>query len=336
MEKYKFMMKNLLIAAKIAVGGSLAILAAYELRLDNVISAGTIALLTLMTTKWGAVRLAMYRCLTFVLSVFVAWAAFRHIDNAMVSYGIYLFVTVLIAELIGQRATISVNAVVGAHLLISHDFSWKSILNEAALVAIGIFMALLLNLFHGNYSAKRSLVANMRATEQSLQEIFEAIAAYLSNQPMQRDVWADICALEERVERHVREAYEYQENTFQSHPAYYIDYFEMRHAQCQVLHNLHYEMKKIRSMPKQAGVAAAYMLYLIPYVTEKNVPKEQMKKLESIFAEMTQESLPKTREEFESRALLYHILMDIEEFLVYKRRFVEKLDERQLRMYWGQ
>ena len=37
MEKYKFMMKNLLIAAKIAVGGSLAILAAYELRLDNVI-----------------------------------------------------------------------------------------------------------------------------------------------------------------------------------------------------------------------------------------------------------------------------------------------------------
>ena len=176
----------------------------------------------------------------------------------------------------------------------------------------------------------------MRATEQSLQEIFEAIAAYLSNQPMQRDVWADICALEERVERHVREAYEYQENTFQSHPAYYIDYFEMRHAQCQVLHNLHYEMKKIRSMPKQAGVAAAYMLYLIPYVTEKNVPKEQIKKLESIFAEMTQESLPKTREEFESRALLYHILMDIEEFLVYKRRFVEKLDERQLRMYWGQ
>ena len=110
----------------------------------------------------------------------------------------------------------------------------------------------------------------------------------------------------------------------------------MRHAQCQVLHNLHYEMKKIRSMPKQAGVAAAYMLYLIPYVTEKNVPKEQIKKLESIFAEMTQESLPKTREEFESRALLYHILMDIEEFLVYKRRFVEKLDERQLRMYWGQ
>lgn len=335
MEQSKRLKKILLSAAKSAVGGSLAILAAYELRLDNVISAGTIALLTLMTTKWGAVRLSVFRCVTFAVSVCVAWAAFRHIDNVMVSFGIYLFFTVLIAELIGQRATISVNAVVGAHLLISHDFSWHSILNETALVAIGILIALVLNLFHGNYGTKKTLVASMRDTEQKLQLILKELAVYLLDEPAKRDVWDDICGLEREVEGHVREAYEYQENTFQSHPAYYIDYFEMRHAQCQVLHNLHYEIRRIRSMPEQAKLVAEYMRYLTRYVTEKNIPREQMKRLEQIFDGMKKEELPKTREEFESRALLFHILMDIEEFLVYKKRFVENLDERQLRMYWG-
>ena len=51
---------------------------------------------------------------------------------------------------------------------------------------------------------------------------------------------------------------------------------------------------------------------------------------------MKQEALPKTLEEFEGRALLYHILMDLEEFLVYKKRFVNGLDEKKLRIYWKQ
>lgn len=335
MERYNYFKKVLLFATKLGIGSSLAILAAHEAGLDNAISAGTIALLTLMTTKWGAVRLSLYRWVTFVISVCIAWAAFRHIDNDIVSYGVYLFFTVLVAELIGQRATISVNAVVGAHLLISHDFSWHSILNEMALVAIGIFMALILNFFHGNYSAKKSLIAGMRDVEERLQAILKELASYLSNEPGQRDVWEDIRALEHDAEGYVREACEYQENTFQSHPAYYIDYFEMRCAQCQVLHNLHYEMKKIRNMPRQADIVAEYMRYLTDYVVEMNVPHEQLLQLERIFAEMKKEELPKTPEEFESRALLYHILMDIEEFLVYKRRFVDKLDEAQMRRYWN-
>ena len=44
--------------------------------------------------------------------------------------------------------------------------------------------------------------------------------------------------------------------------------------------------------------------------------------------------MPKTNEEFESRALLYHILLDLEDFLKYKMRFVKELDETKRRIYW--
>ena len=161
------------------------------------------------------------------------------------------------------------------------------------------------------------------------------ISAYLSGKEMQRNVWEDICALEKQLQSYIKEAYEYQENTFQSHPGYYIDYFEMRLDQCHVLHNLHYEMKKIRTMPKQAKIIADYMLYMMDYVIELNIPSHQMEKLNEIFLCMKSEELPATRDEFESRALLYHILMDIEEFLKFKMRFVNGLNGKQRKIYWN-
>ena len=83
---------------------------------------------------------------------------------------------------------------------------------------------------------------------------------------MEINVWDQIIAFEGRMHEFIKAAYDYQDNTFHSHPGYYIDYFEMRLAQLQVLHNLHYEIKKIRKMPKQALVIADYicLLYTSP------------------------------------------------------------------------
>ncbi len=87
-------------------------------------------------------------------------------------------------------------------------------------------------------------------------------------------------------------------------------------------------------MPKQAKIIADYMMYLVDFVIGINAPDQQMEKLEEIFRQMKKEDLPVNREEFESRAVLYHILMDLEEFLVFKQRFVKGLNERQKREYW--
>ena len=339
---------HLLLASKIAVGSSLAIFIAYSLKLENPVSAGTITLLTLMTTKWESVRLSYYRLLTFLISVMIGWIVFLHIDNVMAAYGAYAFFTVWIAEEFGWRSTISVNAVIGAHLLISQDFSAALVLNEFTLVIIGIMIAFPLNLFQGNRSARKHIIQDMRMTEERLQAVLRQIAQYLLNPelPDESDagndpeeiissgVWAEIHRLENDILSYVHDAYEYQENTFHSHPVYYIDYFEMRYDQCQVLHSLHSSMRQIRSVPSQAFIVADYIRYLSDFVIEKNHPEQQELKLAAIFESMKTEALPRSREEFESRALLFHILKDLDSFLSYKRQFVEKLDEKQLERYW--
>ena len=89
-------------------------------------------------------------------------------------------------------------------------------------------------------------------------------------------------------------------------------------------------------MPAQARVVAEYILYMADYVVEINEPGPQMERLQKIYADMKTEPLPVTREEFESRALLYHMLMDLEDFLLFKSRFIDRLDEQKRRLYWNE
>ena len=42
-----------------------------------------------------------------------------------------------------------------------------------------------------------------------------------------------------------------------------------------------------------------------------------------------------TREEFENRAILYHLLLDTQRFLLMKQEFVQSLTEEQVNIYWN-
>ena len=334
MDKRK-LRKTLLLAIKIAVGSSVAIYAAESLDLEFATSAGSITLLTLLTTKWETLRLSLARIVTFVITVLLGSLIFLHLGSDWTRYGIFVFLIVIICDLLGWKATISINAVIGTHLLTADRISTELIFNEFLLVFIGILIAVILNLYNDYHFHKREIIKNMRYTEQQLKMILGEVAAYLSDEKMQRNLWDDIRELENKLKLFVSYAIEHRENTFQSHPGYYIDYFEMRSLQIYILHSLHHELKKIRTMPAQAKIVADYILYLVDYVDEVNVPTEQLEKLHRIFDDIELEPVPLSREEFQSHAMLFHILMDIEEFLKAKKHFVEALDEKQLKMYWN-
>ena len=326
--------KILIHALKIAIGSSAAMLIAQALHLQNATSAGTITLLTIMTTRWETIRLSVARIVTFAVAVLLALLTFSNGYSQWEIYGIYIFLLVVISEWLGWKSTISVNAVIGAHFLVARDFSRKFIVNEFLLVLIGTVVAFVMNLFSYNKRRRKKLVFSIEQVEKELQMILKELASYLMKREMKEDVWKDIKELEVKLKKLVVDASEYEGNTFHSHTGYYMDYFEMRLEQCNVLHDLHYELQKIRSHSVQAEMVADYMLYLVEYVAETNSPAEQIERLEHMVDAMKEQPLPQTRDEFETRAVLYHILTELEAFLIHKRRFVQSLDERQRRLYW--
>lgn len=337
METRRRLEKRVLLAVKIAVGSALAIYIAEVMHLEFAVSAGTVTLLSLLGTKRETVRISVIRIGTFFLTSLLAVLLIPWMHSEWIAFGIVIFIVTLLSVVMGWKASLSVNGVIAAHYMMKMDFSIAFIYNEFMLVLIGVVIALVLNLFHLNGNRKKDIIEDMRYTENTLQGILREMAAYLRGEqlkPLSVSVWEEICTLEKKLREFMEEAMEYQNNNFAAHHDYYLYYFEMRLGQCHMLDSLHAEMKKIRTMPKQAEVVADYIDYLAEYVLEKNVPDEQMERLQDIFEDMKKEEMPGSREEFESRALLYHIMMDIEEFLNYKISFIEDLSERQRKEYW--
>ena len=335
--KLKYKLGNtILLSAKIGIGASVAIYIAELLQLQYATSAGIITLLTLITTRWGTFRLSVQRLLPYVASVVVCWLGFSLVPSMWIEYGVFLFLVVLMTEWLGWKSTLSVNAVIGTHFLTTQDFSMKFVMNELLLVVIGITIAIILNLFHINSTHENGIIKSMRHVEHQMKKILEEVAGYLMQQSTGDHAWDDVVKFEKELEEYVELASEYHHNTFQTHQDYYVAYFEMRMKQCGALHNLHSEMRRMRQMPKQAHVVADFIKNISQYVTEMNDPKKQIEELENTLEHLRNEPLPETHEEFENRAELYHVLMDLEEFLLYKKRFVEEINETQFRVYWKQ
>src|SRR5699024_4994378 len=194
-------------AVKIAVGSSAAIYIAQHLGLDNAASAGTITLLTLVTTKWETVKLSLYRLITFAISVVLAALTIGMLNSEWIAYGIFIFLIIFVCHAFGWQATISVNSVIGIHFLLAKDFSFSFIFNEFLLVFIGITIAVILNLFYDYRHQKNGLIRSMRDTENRLQMIMGELAAYLSNKDMQRSVWNDIRMLEQSLQEYIMDAW---------------------------------------------------------------------------------------------------------------------------------
>ena len=77
----------------------------------------------------------------------MALIIFSAVESEWMAYGIYVFFVVIIAEMLGWGATISVNALIGMHFLEVRDFEVDFIANEFMLVLIGIISGLLCGLY---------------------------------------------------------------------------------------------------------------------------------------------------------------------------------------------
>ena len=87
-------------------------------------------------------------------------------------------------------------------------------------------------------------------------------------------------------------------------------------------------MRKMQSMPEQAEIIAGFVDFVSESIGKMLVLDAQLERLYDILDHIKTQELPKTRQEFESRAILYHVLMDMEDFLLIKKRFVDNLDEQ--------
>ncbi len=314
--------KMVLKALKIAVGSCVAIMIAQFFGLAYAASAGIITLLTVQNTRKDTIELTLERLWSFLLSILLIFVCF-HFSGRLgwINYGIYILLMVVSCYYFDWQNTISVNAVMGTHYLMSPDYSLGFVLSELSLVLIGTGTALIMNWRMPSYL--KEIREDIRRIEDGMQQVLRELACELEGYREVEHAWLDLDRLEEHLHLGLNRAYEQAYNSLSEADLYYIEYMEMRMQQCTMLQTLKNRIRSLQEMPRQAGMVGRYLRYLEQYVHEDNIPDEQIEKLQQVMDQMKTEALPETREEFESRAVLYHVLMDLEEFLFIKQRFWE-------------
>lgn len=305
----------------------MAVAIAQMLDLQYATSAGIVTLLTVQDTRKDTIQLAVERFFSFLLSVLLVFLCFRYMGKLdWVNYGVYIFLMVNVCYFFGWQNTISVNAVMGTHYLLTPDYSLNFAASELVLIFIGISLALVMN--WRMPSNLKIIREDIRKVEDDMQQVLLELAHHLEMELDREHIWFDLDRLEDLIHQGLERAREHAHNTLSEDDRYYVEYMEMRLQQCALLQAIRHRVWKIDEMPGQAKIISDYLRYLARYVHENNIPDRQRKDLQQVFDHMKHQPLPKGREEFESRAILYHVLLDLEDFLLVKQRFADQYISR--------
>lgn len=323
----------MLLSLRIGLGSAAAIFLADFLHLESAVAAGTITLLTLLTTRVQTVKLIINRFLTFAGTIVLCLVILPLWSDEITSYGVLLFFIVAMCELAGMQNTLSVNALIAMHLAITHGLYLEMILNEFYLLVIGVLIAYIMNMFQDYRGMEKDLQSKVLRTETVFSHLLMEVAKYIEEKPENTGIWDEMEQMEADLFDYVNDARRYQENRLHSPSCLYVEYFKMREQQLSVIHALHYQLRYIRTMPGQSFIICEFIKELAVAVPEKSDPSLQRKMLDEIFEHMSRQPLPASRQEFESRAILYHILYDLGSYIKHKQDFVSSLTESQIREF---
>ena len=183
-------------------------------------------------------------------------------------------------------------------------------------------------------AAKRAAIANIfmpsledkfKEDKEWIEEHYRIIINKMSKSLVTHTVDIDEQKLINEVEKRLYEsketAYKIVNNNFFKSSSYYTDYINMRINQFDTIKRMRLHFERFNIPVEQMKVMSDFTLCVSENIREINDCEELLNDLESLRSEFKRMELPKSREEFESRAQLLQFLNDMEDFLVIKRNF---------------
>lgn len=317
---------------KLSVAVPLSMAAAGALELQYASSAGIITLLTVQDTKKETLELVLRRAAAFGIMTALCAAVFGTAGHNIFAYGIFLCLFLLFCYWLKLDNAISMNAVLACHYLAGTEIDLLAVCNEAALLGIGAGMGVLVNLaMPENLTRIRQEQARIDA---AMRKILERMAVYLCREDRQDytgECFAQVDVLLASMER---EATLRIRNTFTKGDTYFISYMRMRMRQCEILKRIYESIMCLTFVPVQAKALSLFLEEISDSFHEKNNVRGLMETLRQMRESYRASALPKTREEFENRAILMQITGDLERFLRIKREFIENLTAEEQIKYW--
>lgn len=301
---------------KTAVGTSLAIIIAQFFHLEFFVSAGIITILCIQNSKKKSLRSASDRFIACSLSILFSFIFFEGIAYHPLVIGLMLLLFIPVTVIFKVNAGIVTSSVILLHIYSKGNMTWGIVFNELGLIVIGIGVALLVNLY------MPSLDQELRTYQQEIEENFRSmlkeIALYLRTNDSSWD-GKEIADTVKILEKAKSLAFRDVENHFVRGENYYYRYFKIREKQLEIIERTLPLITAIDLVVEQRYMIADFIEELSLSIHPGNTAKLFLAKLQHLREAFAEMPLPKTREEFETRADLLHVVKEIEQYLVIKQ-----------------
>ncbi|MFF2448682.1 aromatic acid exporter family protein [Neobacillus sp. NPDC058068] len=306
---------------KTAAGTAISILIAQQLGFHNFASAGILTILCIQVTKRRSLRTAWDRFLACVLAMPFSAVFFEGIAYHPLVIGLMLLFFIPTLVMLRAKDGVVTSSVIILHIYMAHKISLAIFLNELGVITVGIGVALLINLYMP--SVEKILRDYQRKIEGNFKIIFCEMVRYLRTGESNwegKEITESARLLDEAKMLALRDV----ENHFLKEVNIYFHYFKMREKQFEIIERLLPLVISITSKVKQGKMIADFLEELSENIHPGNTAHLYIDKLNAMKKEFEEMELPKTREEFETRAALLQLVNEINDYLIIKSSFQAK------------
>ncbi|MCR8967278.1 aromatic acid exporter family protein [Streptococcus zalophi] len=303
---------------KLVLATSIAIFLASLLGLSNPTSAGIIAILSILDTRRSSFKIAKQRLFSALLALFIGALVFVVLGFSLISLAIYLLIYVPLAYHFQLESGIAPSTVLVTHLLLAEKISPPFLFNEFSLFLIGAGVALVFNLYMP--SRQKEIDAYHIKVETFLKKIFLKFDCFLRTGDGRNDAEL-INQLDALLKEALSVVYHDRRNQLFNQTNYQVHYFEMRKAQLKILREMAKRINHFQHKSAESYLLGQLFLEVSAQLSEKNSAKGLLKDINDFLESFRKRELPKTRHEFETRAILFQLLYDVERIIQLKVDF---------------
>lgn len=287
--------------------------------LDFAVSAGIVAMLSIMPSKKETFHTAFSRLAGFLTALFISFLCFKMFGITLTAYFIYLVFYIFICQYFKWFSSIVMNSVLISHFLTFGKMDISTVLNEIFIFLIGVTFGILVNL---HLHKKQFQIDKLKTRlDDEIKNVLNRMAQRITDDKVQNYDGSCFENIHEILFEAKSLAFENSKNQFK--PEFFdLNYINMRENQIQILYEMYKRVKNIHTPPFTAKMISDFLEKTAREYHIQNDCSSLLHELDIIKMQMKEKPLPQTREEFESRAELYTLLQLITEFLNLKNSFI--------------
>ena len=305
---------------KMSIASIISVIISNQLGLEYAITGGILAVLSIQLTKKDSFLLAFKRFLSAVIALFSASLLFVLLGYTFFTFTIFMMIFILASFVFKISEGIVPSLVLVSHLLIFGQFDLGVLTNGLFLIAIAIIVSLIVQLIYPAQGQKILMKYRDQIDQYMIDHIF-LLSLFLKDIKEQEPYMTHFKQMNQKLKELIKQAELYDKDVLFDASHKYMRYLYMRQTQFNHINQMYEMVLNIEHPHEYAKTISNYLNQLSYDIGVENLALKQLDKLEKLKKEFKDKPLPETRASFETRAILFQMMLEIESFLKQKIDF---------------